>query len=391
MELKTRSSFVWKDNCCAETLNNIVIDHGSFNLRYGFCGSDIPQFIVPSVLGRPKLSYEYKAHEEYYCGNEAFDNNKTHFLSFPINDCKIENWDDMEDIWLHMFTTDLNVKSSDSPTLITDGNNLEDRKNSRMKTTEIMFETFELPALFIENEAVLSLYAVGRTHGLVISSGYNSTRFYPVYNGINIVKKSRKLKLGGKHVTNFLRQTISFSDNTFKNALEERLIVNMLKESLCYAVKTTTQAEVEKKIKKEIYDLPDGNIIEVGDERFFAVEGLLNPKLLGRNISGIQDELIKCLEDVDKEVRNDLCNNILLEGGNTLFPFFPERLLYELISNHENKFNKIRIIATEDRKNYSWLGGSIISALNTFDEFTIKKEEYFENGCERSVLEKFNN
>jgi len=395
MELKTRSSFRWQDNfnVLDSTNQSIVIDHGSFNLKYGFCGTEVPSFIVPSIIGTPKLSFE--SHEDFYVGNEAIENSKTHYLNFPISNCKIDNYEQMEDLWLHIFTTDLNTKSTDHPVLISDGNNLNnlDAKNkSRCKTTEIMFESLDLPALFIENEAVLSLYAVGRTHGLVISSGYESTRFYPVYNGKNINNQFRSLKLGGKHVTNFLRQTISFPDNIFKNSLEERMVTNILKEGLCYAAVAGTEAEVNKKIKQEEYDLPDGNVIKVGNERFFAVEGLLKPKLLGKNIPGIPEELVNCLEACDKDIRNDLCNNILLEGANTCFPLLPERLLYELKTNPEfqNKLSKIKIVATEDRKYYTWLGGSVVSSLDTFEKFTVKKEEYFENGCEKCVLDKFN-
>ena len=397
MELKSRSSFRWKDSMnLTDILNSsIVVDHGSFYLKYGFSGSEAPGFVIPSVVGAPKLSFEYQSHEDIYVGNDAIENSKTHFLNYPINDCKIENWEQMEDLWLHMFTNDLNVKSSERSMLITDGNNLqnlEEKNKNRCHLTEIMFETYDLPALFIENEAVLSLYAVGRTNGLVISSGYESTRFYPVYNGKNIAQSTRTMKLGGKHVTNFLRQTISFPDNIFKNSAEERMVTRILKEGLCYAAIDGTEAEVKKKIKKECYDLPDGNVIKIGDERFFAVEGLLKPKLLGKNIPGIPEELINCLESCDKKIHHDLCNNILLEGGNTLFTYFPERLLKELKTNpdFQNKFNKIKIVATEDRKYYPWLGGSIVSSLDTFEKFTVKKDEYFENGCENVVAEKFN-
>ncbi len=393
MELKTRSSFAWKETIDMLNSNNsIVIDHGSVNLKYGFSGTEFPAYITPTIIGKPKLSYN-STHDDYYVGNDAIENSKTHFLNFPIEDGKIINWEDMEDLWIHMFTTDLNTKSSEHPLMITDGNNIfnsGEKDKSRIKITEAMIENFEVPAIFIENQAILSLYAVGRTHGIVISSGYESTTFYPCHGGVNIKGLAKSIKLGGKHITNFLRQTISFPDNIFKNSLEEKIVTNILKEGLCYFAIKGIEDEINKKIKKEVYDLPDGNTIEMGNERFIAPEGLLNPQILGKNIPGIPEILINCLEECDKDIRNDLCNNVLLEGCNTLFPLFPDRLLSELKINYQNKFNKIRVIATDDRKYYSWLGGSIVSSLETFEKFTIKREDYFEKGCEQCVKEKYN-
>ena len=49
--------------------------------------------------------------------------------------------------------------------------------------TEVIFETFEVPAFYIANPAHLSLYSSGKTTGLVLDSGEGVTHTVPIYEG----------------------------------------------------------------------------------------------------------------------------------------------------------------------------------------------------------------
>ena len=54
-------------------------------------------------------------------------------------------------------------------------------KANRERMTQIMFETFNVPALYIFEQAVLALFASGRTTGCVLDSGEDRSHAVPVY------------------------------------------------------------------------------------------------------------------------------------------------------------------------------------------------------------------
>ena len=90
-------------------------------------------------------------------------------MSYPIEHGMITSWDGMEKIWHHTFCNELRVDSEEHPVLVTE--TPFTLKQHREKLTEKMFETFGVPSLHICSQPVLSLFAVGRTTGLVIGAG----------------------------------------------------------------------------------------------------------------------------------------------------------------------------------------------------------------------------
>jgi actin-related protein len=119
--------------------------------------------------------------KDYYVGNEAQSKRGVLTLKYPIKDGVVTNWDDMEKIWHHTFYNELRAKPEERPVLLTEApfNPKDDRK----KMTEIMFETFYTPAMYVANKAVLSLFASGRTTGIVLDSGEGVSHAVPVFEG----------------------------------------------------------------------------------------------------------------------------------------------------------------------------------------------------------------
>ena len=81
----------------------------------------------------------------------------------------------------------------------------------------------------------------------------------------------------------------------------------------------------------------------------------------------------------DVDIRKDLYANTVLSGGTTMFPGIVDRMRKELTTLAPDTM-PIEIIAPPERQNFSWIGGSIVASLSTFQQMLISKKEYFEFG-----------
>ncbi|EFC35319.1 predicted protein [Naegleria gruberi] len=151
-----------------------------------------------------------------------------------------------------------------------------------------------------------------------------------------------------------------------------------MKEKLCYV--TTNFEEESKKgsLLETEYELPDGNIITIGSEKFRTTEVFFHPNLIGMEVGGIHEHIATSIRKCDVDIRKEMYSNIVLSGGSTLFNGIAERLSNELQEISPSMKN--RIIALPDRKYQAWVGGSIFASLSTYNKMCIRKEEYDETG-----------
>ena len=143
-------------------------------------------------------------------------------LKYPVEQGIVTNWDDMEKIWHHTFYNELRVAPEEHAVLLTEAP-LNPRRN-REKAAEIFFDTFNVPALFVSLQAVLSLYATGRTTGVVLDSGDGVTHAVPIYEGFAMPHSIMRVDVAGRDVTRYLRLLLRKEGANFRTTAELEIV-----------------------------------------------------------------------------------------------------------------------------------------------------------------------
>ena len=357
----------------------IIIDIGSGYIKAGIGGEEGPRCIFPTCIGYPKFSNFLVDNDrkEFFVGIDAEIKCRILKVNYPIEKGVINNWDDIEKIFEHVFENELKIDPTQQEIFLID--NLFCTKKNREEYSKIMFETFCVPKLYISNSSVLSLFSEGKFDGFIIDSGDSVTQFSPILDGKILSHASIGLDLAGRNLTEYMIKLLEECGIRLTTTAD-KIYGKLIKEKACY-VALDFEEEL-KNVKNYKYVLPDNRDVIVKDQRFRCPEALFKPSMIGKEENGFGQTCYDSIQKCNKDFRKNLFNNIFLSGGNSFFKGFQERLTKEIKRIAPKSMKKeVKVFASSNRKFSAWIGGSILTSISSFQSNWITKAEYEEYGA----------
>ena len=358
---------------------NIIIDLGTGYCKSGFETDEIPSSIISCLVGRPKYSSGRVGFDKkkFFIGKEAEAISGVLNINNPVSEGVINNWDDIEKLLGYIFTTELKIDPSEHNILLTE--TPMNPKENKEKLAQIMFENFNVQGSYIALESLLSLFGAGKDTGISVDIGDGISSFVPVYYGFNLPHAMIRSNLGGRLLTNYLKELLEKNGYNF-STMAEKEIIKDIKEKACYISNNNNFEEELKKINNFLYELPDGKKIELKEERIKCPEVLFNPSIINNKEKNISQNCFEAVEKCDIDIKKEIYNCIDLTGGSSMFPGLEERFYKEIknLVNNDMK-NEVKIENLHGRKYGVWTGGAILT-MSGFELKWITKAEYEEYG-----------
>jgi actin-related protein 3 len=400
----------------------VVIDNGTGYTKMGYAGNCEPSYIIPSVIAVNdallKATASAKAAPnpnkgvedlDFFIGDEATAVSKTYTTQNPIRHGQVDNWTNMEHYWEHCIFRYLRCEPEDHYFLLTEPP--LNAPENREFTAEIMFETFNVPGLYIAVQAVLALAASWTSKkvtestltGTVIDSGDGVTHVIPVAEGYVIGSSIKHIPIAGRDITAFVQQLMRERESV--PSAEQFEVAKRVKETFSYVcpdiVKEFKKYEVEPAKWIKQYNGVESVtkkkfVVDIGPERFLGPEIFFNPEI---SSSDFLTPLPKVVDDTIQscpiDTRRGLYKSIVLSGGSTMFKDFGKRLQRDIKRAVDNRIKRseelsggkikavpldVNVISHHMQRYAVWFGGSMLASMPEFYNVCHTKAQYDEVG-----------
>ncbi|XP_063237639.1 actin-like protein 6B [Bacillus rossius redtenbacheri] len=425
-----------------DEIGALVFDIGHHSLRVGYAQEDTPKAEIPAVVGvvedgnqnvvlksdqldlvdkktDPTTISTSKDKKYYIDTNYLHVARKGVEIQTYMKDGMIEDWELFEKVLDYTYTKCIQSESEFHPVLMSEApwNN----RGKREKLTELMFEKYKVPAFFLVKNAVLAAFANGRATGIVVDSGATHTSAIPVQDGFVLSQAIVKSPLGGDYISmqckNFLQDNEIEVTPPYligsKDVVKERekarwtrkrnvpevttgwhnymvkKVIQDFQASVLQVSETPYDEKTVSSIPTVHYEFPSGYHQDFGSERFRIPEALFDPSVVqmrggqvGNTMLGVGHIVTTSVGMCDVDVRPALYGSVVVTGGNSFLQGFPERLNRDLSVRIPSSM-RLKVISANgcaERRFGSWIGGSILASIGTFQQMWISKQEYEEGG-----------
>lgn len=366
--------------------SSLILDLGSGIVKAGFSGEDLPAIQFDSYIGRPKFKKLLGQEEKTEVVGPNRELRGLFKLVRPVVRGSI-NEPEAKLIFSRIWD-ELKLGSRPVPVFLTEPPFTPLKQKSALAAH--LFEKRSAEHVFFGTQGALSLYAFGKTDGLMLESGEGVTQVVPIYNGYKLEHAVERINFAGEDVSSHLRTLLRRNGNNIA-ASNESCLFDEMKKAVVELLPNEFESEVKTDLKRKgeevKYELPDGDQIPIRSEKFQAAEILFNPSICGAEYLGLHELIEQSVRKLDLDLRKNMYKNIFISGGNTMIAGFPERLGNELAPLVFEKTPVSIIAANVDRTLLAWQGGSAVSQLTSFQSLWITKKEFAENG-ERIFLNK---
>ncbi|CAA6672653.1 unnamed protein product [Spirodela intermedia] len=414
----------------------IVLDNGGGLCKAGFGGDRDPVAVVPNCLGRPAGA----GGKRWMVADQllAPEVDVTSLaLRRPFDRGYLINTDLQREVWDRVLRGLLHADPAHTSLLLVEP--LFNIPSIQRATDELVFEDFGFQSFYVaDSPSLVHLYEASRCPAiataqcsLVVDCGFSFTHAAPVLQNFTLNYGARRLDLGGKALTNYLKELVSYRS---VNVMDETFIIDDAKEKLCFvSLDVTRDLHLARRSGKDnpfkcTYVLPDGitctkgfvkdkdeawrflsfrdvqslplaatkegtahledtekakdRRIDLTKNRFLVPEMIFRPADLGMNEAGLAECVVRAVHACHPHLHPVLFESIILTGGSTLFPQFAERLQQELRPLIRDDY-RLKIITQEDPILGVWRGGSLLASSPDFEEMCVTKLEYEEFGSAR--------
>lgn len=425
--------------------NVVVLDNGGGLIKAGYGGERDPAVVIPNCLYRPLSSKKFLHPSPLF--STSSEDLTSAAVRRPIDRGYLINPDVEREIWSHLFSSLLHINPSTSSLLLTEP--LFSLPSVQRSMDELVFEDLGFNSLFVaDSPSLVHLYeASHRPDGLVskaqcslvVDCGFSFTHAAPVFQNFTLNYAAKRIDLGGKALTNYLKELVSYRAI---NVMDETFIMDDVKEKLCFvSVDPERDLKMARKPGREnllrcTYVLPDGvthtkgfvkdpeaakrylaftdgahsgpleskkgmdqvdvsekhenrkridltkNEFDLTNERFLVPEMIFQPADLGMNEAGLAECIVRAVSSCHSYLHPVLYESIILTGGSTLFPQFAERLEKDLRPLVPDDYH-VKITTQEDPVLGVWRGGSLLASSPDFESMCVTKTEYEELGSAR--------
>lgn len=417
-----------------DEIGALVFDVGHHSLRVGYAQEDTPKAEIPSVVGVQEdanqtatLQPDAMEVDERKPDPSSIHRNKKYFIDTTtlhvarpsmeavtyMKDGMIEDWELFEKVLDYAYAKCVQSESEFHPVLMSEAPwNI---RAKREKLTELMFEKYSVPAFFLVKNAVLAAFANGRSTGLVVDSGATHTTAVPVLDGYVLSQAIVKSPLGGDYISMQCKQFLQENDIELappylvasKEVVKEREKPRWVKRKNIPEVTMSWHNYMVKKVMQDFqatalqvlempydekavssiptvhYEFPTGYHQDFGSERFRIPEALFDPSVVrGNTMLGVGHIVTTSVGMCDVDVRPGLYGNVVVTGGNSFLQGFPERLNRDLSVKIPSSM-RLKMISANgcaERRFGSWIGGSILASIGSFQQMWLSSQEYEEGG-----------
>lgn len=376
----------------------IILDIGTSTIKCGISGEPFPRIIIPNVLAIKYINSDMIYNEKtkkIYIGNDAFLHSVSSELQYPqrmkpvdsiSSICNaIDNDNYPEEIINYVFSilsTKLGVDSFKTSINVFIIDNIFTPLKVRQSIVNAVFnqEKIIVNNIRIEPQELLSAYVSAKPSGLVVESGELSTVVVPVYEGYMINSSVIYNDIAGEAMTKeFLKHNkVEFDYYNIRNQFET---ARQIKEKY---IEICVDGNIPKTEIYESLELPDGNIIKIGNERYTIPEMIFDPLKMGNDSLSVQKMIVDSINKSDLYLKKELYSNIILGGGNCSIKNYSERLKKEIIKEQlklysDDSIPPVNIKYNNETKYSAWIGASGICSYKIMQNQWISKAVIDEN------------